>query len=140
MALSLSRFIAKPSIISKRKSSSLLNINITSCEEENGGNLIKFIVKSSSNTNKFYSCNIWLLTDDIINLNTICKLSCNCPSFIYEFSAILNKFDALYGESESKKLPKKAKPIFGCKHLSGVIQLIMRYNNIKTIKNNIRRK
>ena len=53
-------------------------------------------------------------------MSTICKLSCECPSFIYEFEVILNKFDALYGEPHSIRLPKKAKPIFICKHLHGI--------------------
>jgi hypothetical protein len=139
MALSLSRFIAKPLMVSKRKSSQTFNISIIECEEEENGYLIKFIVASSSNINKHYKCNVWVLTKDSINMSTICKLSCECPSFIYEFEAILNKFDALYGEPHSIRLPKKAKPIFICKHLHGVIIMLLKYNNVQTIKNNIRR-
>jgi hypothetical protein len=139
MYMTLSRFLARPRSYSKRKldpRTKAILLSIDTVDEKKSGNLLKFMVKSSKSDTK-YECDILLYTEEVISGNTEVRFRCSCPSFIYEFETLLYHNGALYGEPNSKRLPKKDHGLFVCKHLYLLIVSILNIGTITKLRRRI---
>jgi len=138
MSLPISYFLAKPLFFKDKTILTLTKNNIISCDidQEKKLSLIKMIQKSSE-LGKYYTLIFELNTDHEITHNTKIKVSCTCMNFKFQCKTLLWKYDSLYGPVDDDRLPKSQTKPYICKHLYAAINLLLKMNNITTIKNNI---
>ena len=108
------------------------NIRVKNFSNVDGGYLVEFVVLSATDSAKMYNVSIWLSKKEI-NMSTEIKMHCDCPSFKFQYSAVLATKDCLYGEPEVDKLPKK--PQLGvCKHLRLALNFLTKFKNLEYIE------
>lgn len=135
MNIPISYFLAKPYYFRNREVLTARKDELLSCvvDEEQKTSLIKLVQKSSK-SGKIYTLFIELDTIDTITASTKVKVRCECANFKYQCQTLLWKYDALYGDVEDKRPPKKQSKPYICKHLYAAIVLLLKLNSVNTIK------
>lgn len=98
-------------------------------QENNSGYKLTFSTPSLTDPSKIYKQIVFFETLDQLTTHSKCLVRCDCPDFIYHYQTRLFFNKGLYGDPDSKKLPKKIK--FGvCKHLNVVLnEILKRFKN-----------
>lgn len=135
MSLNISYFLPKPLFFKDRDIRPIYKEDISSCviDDEKGVTIIKFVQRSSK-SDKIYDLVIELDTVDTITTQTNVKVHCNCANFKYQCKTLLWHYDALHGDVEDRRLPKKQSKPYVCKHLYSAILLMNKLNNVGAIK------
>jgi len=135
MSLTLSYFLPKPYYFKDRDVRPLFKSDIRSCDIDTDKivSLAKFGQRSSKSGN-IYTMTIELGTIENITSTTNVKVHCTCPNFKFQCASLLWKYEALYGDIEDRRLPKKQTKPFVCKHLYSAILLLNKLNTVSALK------
>lgn len=102
-------------------------------DRQNENDFITYIFECISLTNNASYKQFISVKNNIskITKDTECLVKCECPNFIFQYSVLLFKNKALYGDPPStNKLPKLPR-LGGCKHLAVACnELISKYAKI----------
>lgn len=131
MSLTLNRLLARPKLNQIQRIIPPSHIDIKFISEINNGYMIDFNVRSETDRSQIYLSSIWLSDKDLSN-DTLVKVKCNCPNFIYKFETVLATIDGLIDKPHSLVLPKH-QSVYICKHLEACIKKIMVYKNLDNI-------
>lgn len=109
----------------------LRNIQLSEVKQldDKSGFQLTFNTPSLSDPSKSYEQTVFLESVKDLSNRSNCLVRCDCPDFIYHYQTRLFFSKGLYGEPDSKKMPKKVK--FGaCKHINAVLaEMLKRFRN-----------